>query len=340
MNTFIELFTDESLLNSHHEKIEPTHIFHQLIEYYADRLSETDLRFLYKQFDDVENALALSRRRELHPAGLIFEKIAAHQMEYSDFIRNGIWSRLKAARAYYEYACGRNEEAIELLEQAFGHAVNQSMNFPLMLTAGLEQWRNINIVRIRQGDLNGALSDMNALISFSLTGEVSGMSVEERFHFDAGGVISDPFWQLDPETHHNVLTMVTYSAFKGALDYCNNDFSLAGNFYGGIISEAAGAMQGRRVIQWARSPITLLHFFYTGQKERYLEGISAQFDDVLQAVPSLQWLIISNYAILMRERGFDLESHPNYKRLFEAYRSLEFNTDLLKPAVQEMGQSH
>jgi tetratricopeptide (TPR) repeat protein len=339
MNTFIELFTDESLLrpSSEKTKIQPIHIFHELVEYYAYLLSETDIRLLYAQFKDVENALALSRRRELHPAKQVFEKIAAQQLEYSDFIRNGMFSMLKAAVAYYEYACGRNEEAIDLLEQAIVYSMTQGINFPQMLAAAQDQWLNIARVRMRQGDLNGALTEMNALISFSLTGEVSGAGVEGRFHFNAGGRICDRFWELEPEIHHLVLNFVTGITFSGTLEYCNNDFSLAGNFYGQIINEAARAIQGRQVIQWARSPIMLLHLFYTGQKELFLEGISKQFEDVRQAAPGLQWLIISNYVTLLRETRFDLESHPNYKRLFEAYRSLGFSTDLLKPAVQEMG---
>ena len=336
MNTFIELFTDGSLLGQSPEKIQPTHIFHELVEYFADRLTEPELRFLYKQFGQLENALALSRRRELYPAGLIFAEIAAYQLEYPDFIRSGMLSMLKAAEAYYVYACERKEEAIEMLEQAIGYAMAQSMNFPLILSGALEQWRNIIVVRTRQGDLKGALSEMNALISFCLTGELSGIGVERRFHFNAGGAICGRYWQLEPDIHHLVLHFVTTSAFGGALEYCNNDFSLAGNVYGQIIGEAADVMKGRRVIRWARAPIMLLHLLNTGQKERFLEGISRQFDDVRQAVPSLQWLIISNYLILCREARLDLETHPNYKILVEAYRRLGFNTDLLKPAAQEM----
>ncbi|HET6256485.1 MAG TPA: hypothetical protein VFE32_20590 [Puia sp.] len=335
MNTFIECFTADCLLRQYHEKIQPTHIFHKLVEHYADRISEADLRSLYKQFDNVENALALSRRRELHSAEAIFERLAAQKMEYPEYIRNGMSSMIRAAVAYYEYACGRSEEAIELLEQAIGYAMTQSVNYPFILTGALEQWRNIVVVKMRKGDLNGALADMNALISFTLMGEISGMEVEERFQFDAGGVICDRFWQMDAETHHLVLSNITRSAFNGALEYCNNDFMNAGNFFGRIIIEAAGAMQGRRVIQWAQSPIMLLHLYYSGEKERFQEGIYERFDDIRQAAPSLQWLIISNYVVLCRERGFDLESHPNYNRLFEAYSSMGFDCELLKPAAQE-----
>jgi len=337
MNEFIELFTDERLSRQYHENVSSTHLFHKMVEYYGDRLSKTEHGLLQMQFEDVENALALSRRRELQAAELVFKMIDDQQLEYPEFIRNGMLSIVKAAASYYVYACGRIEESMELMEQAIRYSMTQSMDFPFILTGTQQQWLNIVVVRSREGDLDSALSELNALTSFFLTGEVSGMGVEERFRFDAGGVICDRFWQLDPEIQHDMLCKITGHAFRGLLGYCNNDFSLTGNYYGQLISQAACAMQGRRVIQWARSPILLLHLFYTGQRERFLEEISEQFDDILQAAPPLQWLIISNYILLFREAGFDLESHPNYKRFFEVYRSLGINTELLKPAAQEMG---
>jgi hypothetical protein len=213
----------------------------------------------------------------------------------------------------------------------------QSMDLPFILTGFQQQWLNIVVVMSRQGDLAASFSELNAVTSFFLTGEVNGMGVEERFHVDAGGVIGDRFWQLPSEIHHFMLDNITGNTFREVLKYYNNDFSLAGNHFGQLISHAVCAMQGRRVIQWARSPIMLLHLFYTGQRERFLEGISEQFDDVRQASPSLQWLIITNYVLLSHETGFDLEAHPNYKTFFEAYRSLKYNTDLLRPVAQEMG---
>jgi hypothetical protein len=337
MNEFIELFTDERLSRRCHEDIPEAHVFHKMVEYYGDRLSKTERGLLQMQFEDVENALALSRRRELYAAELIFKMIADQQLEYPEFMRNGMLSIVKAAASYYVYACGRIEESMELMEQAIRYSMTQSMDFPFILTGSQQQWLNIVVVRSRQGDMDSAFSELNALTSFFLTGEASGMGVEERFHFDAGGVICDRFWQLEPELQHDMICKITGHAFGGLLRYCHNDFSLAGNYYGQLIRQAAYAMQGRRVIQWARSPIMLLHLFYTGQRERFLEGISEQFDDILQAAPPLQWLIISNYVLLFREAGFDLESHPNYKRFFEAYWSLGINTELLKPVAQEMG---
>jgi len=336
MNEFIELFTEERLSRPYHENTPPPHVFHKMMEYYGDRLSKTDRGLLSMQFENLEYALGFSRRRELQAADLLF-KLIAEQMDYPELVRNGMLSMVKATLAYYVYACGRHEEAVELLEQAIYYSMSQSMDFPFMLTGSQQQWLNIAVVRSRQGDLDAALSELKAMTSFFLTGEASGMGVEERFHFDGGGVIGDRFWQVEPDVHHFMWSNIAGNAFGGILGFCNNDFALAGNYFGELIRQAACAMQGRRVIQWARAPILLLHLFYTGQRERFLKGISEQFDEIRQAAPGLQWLIISNYVLLFREAGFDLKSHPNYKRLFEVYSGLKFNTDLLKPAVHEMG---
>lgn len=336
MNEFIELFTEERLSGSSRENTPPPQVYHRMMEYYGDRLSKTERGLLSMQFEDLEYALGFSRRRELQAADLIL-KMIAEQMEFPELVRSAMFSMVKATTAYYVYACGRHEEAVELLEQAIYYSMSQSMDFPFMLTGLQQQWLNIAVVRSRQGDLDAALSELNAMTSFFLTGEANGRGVEERFHFDGGGVIGDRFWQLEPDVHHFMFSNITGNAVGGILGFCNNDLSIAGNYFGQLIRQAVYAMQGRRVIQWARAPILLLHLFYTGQREGFLKGISEQFDEIRQAAPGLKWLIISNYVLLFREAGLDLESHPNYKRLFEVYSSLKFNTDLLKPAVREMG---
>jgi len=104
MNEFIELFTDERLSRRCHEDIPEAHVFHKMVEYYGDRLSKTERGLLQMQFEDVENALALSRRRELYAAELIFKMIADQQLEYPEFMRNGMLSIVKAAASYYVYA--------------------------------------------------------------------------------------------------------------------------------------------------------------------------------------------------------------------------------------------
>jgi hypothetical protein len=159
--------------------------------------------------------------------------------------------------------------------------------------------------------------------------------VEERFRCYAAEDVFNAFWQLEAEMHHLMLIQIFGSSFGGVFELCNHDFSLAGNLYGQIINNAASAMRGRRVVEWARSPIMLLHLYYTGQMELFLEEICDQFDDVRHATPSLQWLIMSNYVILLHKEGIGLESHPNYQRFLDAYAGLGFPTDLMKPAVPE-----
>lgn len=335
MNKFIELFTEDGLSKQYHESIKPSHVFHELIAFYSDRLSDGDREMLLAAFNDSDVALGLARRRELEPAKPILERLTAQKMAYPDFMRSGVMSMITAVDAYYEYACGHNEEAIRMLEEAAGLSLTQSIDFPPMMTGSQDQWRNIAVVRSRQGDLNGALSELNGLLVFSLTGDLRGMGVEERFNVHAGGEIFNGFWQLDPEIQHLMLILIIGSSFRGVFEIFNNDFALAGELYSQIISHAACAMRGRRVVQWARSPIMLLHLYYTGHKDRFLEEICGQFDDIRAATPSLQWLIMSNYVILMREAGYEVETHPNYPKFLEVYMSLGFPTDLLKAADQE-----
>lgn len=312
MNSMIDTILNKidhgKVLSMESVRFQNKHIFDDLVSNFKSDMDKATLMGLYYYMSISEKTLNHYRRREFFQANQNYETLESLENLFVAPVKDGMCNLHMALTSYKNYVDGKYDLALLQLDQSIDFAIKQSKTFPYFINVIGEQWLNKIRVYCKIKDFDAVLRESYLLNQFLIYG-IHQDEFVERCCLQV------------PLSHRNQMLIHVTNSIDSAVA---KSFAQTDDFYR-ILSEKIIAKTGQTPQDDAIEKAYEVLFLLSEGEDRFLKGITDNFESLKKVPYALQKNIFSSFVSICDSYDYDFSMHENSSHIFETFKYLTIN---------------